>query len=265
MAPALASVAVLGLVFGSFLNVAAYRLPQRRSLSPRSACPACSHALAWRDLIPLVSYGLLRGRCRHCDARVPLQYPFVEVAAALAFVAVASRAASLAPLLPTVSSTGPVGGGAFVWAVVAFIGFAATLVATVTDLRHGTVPDRLSLSAGALVLIVLVALAPAWLPSRLVAAVAAAAVALALRGLGSIAFGRPGFGLGDAKLLAVLGLALGWYALWALYLGILVAGLAGAVGLATGRLSRHQPVPFVPSLLVGATLWIAVWPHGPFP
>src|SRR5262249_59411679 len=83
---ALAAVVVFGLVLGSFLNVVIARLPERRSLwAPRSACPGCGALIVWYDNIPVVSFALLRGRCRACAAPIPWRYPIVEAVTAALF------------------------------------------------------------------------------------------------------------------------------------------------------------------------------------
>jgi leader peptidase (prepilin peptidase)/N-methyltransferase len=85
---------LFGLAFGSFLNVVLYRMPRRESLSsPPSRCPACGTPLAWRDNVPVLSWLLLRGRCRYCHARISAQYPLVELASGLIFVAIAAALA----------------------------------------------------------------------------------------------------------------------------------------------------------------------------
>src|SRR5918999_2214655 len=119
-----------GLALGSFLNVVAARLPERRSIvGPRSACTACGSVIAWYDNIPLVSYAVLRGRCRSCRARIGLRYPAVELATALLVAACVL---------------------AFGVTLEALIGacFCATLVAvSATDLEHRIIPDRIVLPA----------------------------------------------------------------------------------------------------------------------
>ena len=81
---------VLGLLVGSFLNVVIHRVPAGRSiLAPPSACPACGARIRWHDNVPVVSWLLLRGRCRHCGAAIPVRYPLVELGTGLAFALVA--------------------------------------------------------------------------------------------------------------------------------------------------------------------------------
>src|SRR4029078_171117 len=136
MAVALGAFAVLpGLALGSFLNVVAARLPERRSLiHPRSACGACAAQIAWYDNIPLLSYALLRGRCRSCGTRISPLYPAVELATAVLLVACL------------------VGFGLALHAAAAGVFCAALVVITATDLTHRIVPNRVVLPAAAVVL-----------------------------------------------------------------------------------------------------------------
>src|SRR4051812_17600803 len=133
----LAAIAFLpGLAFGSFLNVLAARIPLRRSVvSPGSACMACAAPLAWYDNIPLLSFALLHGRCRHCKAAIPWRYPLVEATTAILVAACVLR----------FGLTGDA-------AVAAF--FCATLVAvSATDVERHLIPTRIVLPATAVVLV----------------------------------------------------------------------------------------------------------------
>src|SRR5437763_12928986 len=141
-----------GLALGSFLNVVAARLPLRRSIvRPPSACMSCGHELRWYDNVPLLSYALLHGRCRHCEARIPLLYPAVEL-----LTAVLLAGCVLAFGLSAEA------------AVAAF--FCAVLVAvSAIDLEHRIIPNRIVLPATALVLVANSArdLSPEWLVAGL--------------------------------------------------------------------------------------------------
>src|SRR5438045_264992 len=134
---ALAAVSLVpGLAVGSFLNVVAARVPLRRSIvSPGSACPSCGTPLAWYDNVPLVSYALLRGRCRHCQTPISARYPLVEATTAALVAACVLK---------------------FGWHVDALIGafFCAALVAvSATDLERRVIPNWVVLPAAAVVLI----------------------------------------------------------------------------------------------------------------
>src|SRR5215471_418758 len=131
-----------GLLIGSFLNVCVYRLPRNLSIvRPRSYCPQCERTIAWYDNIPVLSYLLLRGRCRFCRARIPIRYPLVEIVTGAAFAAcVANLGVSLAALK---------------WSI-----FSAILIALIaTDLEERILPDEFTLG-GTLLGLVLAAFVP---------------------------------------------------------------------------------------------------------
>src|SRR5690348_1568596 len=197
------SVAVLafapGLALGSFLNVVAARVPLRRSLvRPASACMSCGHEIAWRDNIPLLSYALLRGRCRSCGVRIPLRYPAVELVAGLLFAACFWKFGLSADA-----------------AVAAF--FCLTLVAvSATDLEHRIIPNRIVVPAGLIVLVTNTALhpRPAWVLGALGASGFLLAAALAY---------PAGMGMGDVKLAFLMGAALGRSVTVAMFVGMVAA------------------------------------------
>jgi leader peptidase (prepilin peptidase)/N-methyltransferase len=226
---AAAVVVAPALAVGSFLNVVAHRVPARRSLvRPRSACGACGAEIAARDNIPVLSYVLLRGRCRHCSARISPVYPLVEgLTAALAVACVAVF-------------------GVTPEAALAF-GFCAVLVTlSVIDVRHRIVPNRIVLPAAAIVLVAHTALepSPAWALGALGGAGFLFAAALA----------HPkGLGMGDVKLALLLGAMLGASVAVALFLGFVAAVVPAVVLLARhGRAARKMPIPLVPFLTLGA-------------
>src|SRR5438876_1225547 len=214
-----------GLAFGSFLNVVAARVPLKRSLvSPASACMSCGNELAWYDNVPLVSYAVLRGRCRGCGEHIPLRYPAVELVAGLLFAACFWK----------FGLTGS--------AVVAAF-FCLTLVAvSATDLEHRIIPNRIVVPAGLLVLAANTALHPR--PAWAIAAFGASGFLLAA-GLAYPA----GMGMGDVKLAFLMGAALGTSVTVAMFLGMLAALVPGVVLLARhGQAARKMGVPFGPFL-----------------
>ena len=217
------------LALGSFLNVVVARVPARRSLlRPPSSCGSCEREILWRDNIPVLSYFLLRGRCRHCSARISPLYPAVEAATAVLAVA-------------CVAVFGPTAYGALA------VGFCALLVTlSVIDAQHRIVPNRIVLPAFAVVLVARTLLDPSaeWL---LGASGAAGFLFLAV-----LAYPK-GLGMGDVKLALVLGAMLGATVAVALFVGFLAALVPAVVLLArNGSAARKMAVPLVPFLSLGA-------------
>lgn len=235
----------LGLVFGSFLSALTWRLPRGDSVARgRSACPTCGHALTARDLVPVLSWLLARGRCRHCAAPVPARYPLIELTAAALLAVIAWRA------------------GALDWPPAALAAAAllalVLLALAVVDLEHGLLPDVLTLAAAAPALALRLILdGPQGLLLGGLGALVGGGGAWLLR----VAFrrftGRDGLGLGDVKFLALAGLLLpptGW-PVYLFLAGCLGVGL-GLVWRATGR---GATFPFGPALIL-ALLAVVLWP-----
>lgn len=235
--------ALLGLAVGSFANVVAYRVPLNRSVvSPGSACPQCDHPLAWRDNIPVLSWLILRGRCRNCTARISIRYPIVEVATAALFVAATSVI------------------GAF-WVLPAYLWFVGVTVAlTLTDLDHKLIPNRILFPSSAIgsVLLGMGALIDGEIWSFGRALLGATAYFAGLLIVALIAKG--GFGFGDVKLAWFLGLYAayrGWSELVvAIFLPFAVGGVVSILLLITGIKGRKDAIPFGPYMVIGAYLAI---------
>jgi leader peptidase (prepilin peptidase)/N-methyltransferase len=220
-----------GLAMGSFLNVVAARVPLRRSVvKPRSACMSCGNELAWQDNVPVLSYALLRGRCRSCGVAISALYPAVEVATAVLVAACVWKF-----------------GLTMDAAVAAF--FCAVLVAvTATDLTHRIIPNRIVVPAAALVLVANTALHPS--PVWAVAAVAAAGFLFAA----ALAY-PAGMGMGDVKLALLMGAALGKTVSVAMMSGMLFALVPSMYLLARhGQKARKMGIPFGPFLALGSVL-----------
>ena len=229
MSPALALVGLApGLAIGSFLNVVAARVPLRLSIvSPGSACPQCETPIAWYDNVPLLSYGLLRGRCRSCRCAIPWKYPAVEAATAVLV------SASLARFGLTLHG-------------LAAVILCATLVAiTVTDLERRLIPNRIVVPAAGVVLVVqsLADRTPEYALAGFGAALFLLVAALAYPG---------GMGMGDVKLALLLGAALGRYVSVGLMVGFVAALVPAVVLLARhGSAARKMALPFGPFLALG--------------
>jgi len=239
-APAIALVAVLGGVLGSFLNVVAWRLPRGESIvHPRSRCPQCETQIAWYDNLPLVSWLLLRGRCRHCGARIPLRYPALELLTAAVFAAIVAVRGFDDDLL-------------------LYLPFAAMLIAVAAiDLEHRIVPNRIVAPAAVWGLAAAAIVAPASLPGLLIAGAAA------FLGLLVAALAYPaGMGMGDVKLAGVMGLYLGAAVAPALLAAFSLGAFAGLAIIAhQGAAARKQGVPFAPFLALGGVLGLLAGPQ----
>jgi leader peptidase (prepilin peptidase)/N-methyltransferase len=229
---ALAAVAFApGLALGSFLNVVAARVPLRRSIvRPPSACMACAQEIRWYDNVPLVSYAVLRGRCRQCGVHIPLVYPAVELLTAL-LIAGCVFAFGLT----------------FEASIASF--FCAVLVAvSAIDLEHRIIPNRIVLPATGVVLVANTLRDPS--------------VEWVLAGLGAFTFlfvaaliYPAGMGMGDVKLAALMGVALGRVVPVALMAGMIAALLPSVVLFARhGSKARKMGIPFGPFLAIGSVV-----------
>ncbi len=226
--------AVLGAVFGSFLNVVAYRLPRGESLSrPRSRCPGCLTQIRAYDNVPVLSWLVLRGRCRTCRAPISARYPLVEAATgALCALVVLAKGPDEDALL----------------------GLALVLLlvpVTLIDLDHRIIPNRLMLIGAILAPALVLLTAPDVLVEHLLAAVAAGGFFL----VAVLAYPR-GMGMGDVKLAFVLGLFLGRDVGPALFVALVAGTLVGAAVIARKGATegRKTAVPFGPFLALGAVV-----------
>jgi leader peptidase (prepilin peptidase) / N-methyltransferase len=219
------------LALGSFLNVVAARLPERRSLvHPRSACPHCGKEIAWYDNVPLLSYALLRGRCRSCGAPIGLRYPAVELATGVL----------IAACFFTYGFSGQ--------ALVASI-FAATLVVlSAIDVERRILPDLIVLPATVIVLAAQIAL----FPDRTLEWVLASLGAALFLFVALLAYPR-GMGMGDVKLALLLGAGLGKAVMVGLMVGMLAAlAVSSILFFRHGLAARKMAIPFGPFLAFGA-------------
>jgi leader peptidase (prepilin peptidase)/N-methyltransferase len=226
-----------GLALGSFLNVVAARLPERRSVvGGRSECMSCGAEIAWYDNVPLVSYIVLRGRCRSCRAPISWRYPAVELATALLVAACFFRFGFT--------------GEAFVAAY-----FCAVLVVlSAIDAERRILPDVIVLPSFALVLAAHIALEP----DRTVEFVAASLGASLFLFLALVAYPR-GMGFGDVKLALLLGAGLGAAVTVGMMIGMLAAlGFSTVLFVRHGMAARKMAIPFGPFLAFGAIVALFV-------
>ncbi|HWM35188.1 MAG TPA: prepilin peptidase [Pseudolysinimonas sp.] len=248
---------LLGLAIGSFLNVVVYRVPAGRSLTPDSACPHCGTAIRKRDNIPVLSWVLLRGRCRGCSQPISPRYPLVEAGTAVAFLFVTAR---FGPALVGAASVPDAVAAAS--ELIAFLALTAVSIAlALIDLDTRTLPNVIvvpALLTGVVLLGVAGALRGDWAAILQAAAGGAGLFVFYL----ILALVKPGgMGMGDVKLAAVLGLYLGFLGWGNLLVGAFAAFVFGGVfGLALiliRRARRTTAIPFGPWMILGA--WLGVF------
>jgi leader peptidase (prepilin peptidase) / N-methyltransferase len=240
MAIAIGLIGLLGAAVGSFLNVVIHRLPRGKSVvRPGSRCPACDRAIAARDNVPVVSWLLLRGRCRHCGEPIAPRYPLIELLAAAVFVAVALvRGVDMELLVQ--------------------LPLAAVLIAVAAiDLEHRIVPNRLVAPAAAWAVVGGAAIDAAGLPELL------AGGGGAFAGMLLVALAYPaGMGMGDVKLAGAMGLYLGVSIVPALLAGFLAGTLVGLAIIAReGAGARKKGIPFAPFLALGGLVGLLAGPE----
>lgn len=236
---------IFGLVIGSFLNVCIHRLPAAQSIvHPRSRCPQCGHLIRAYDNIPVLSYVLLRGRCRDCGARISPRYPVVELLSG-AFAAM------------TVSRFGLDWTGAVVYVLI-----AAFLVITFIDIDHRIIPDMITLPG------IPIGLAASFGPGLVSPLEALIGVLAGGGSLFLVAWGyqliakREGMGGGDIKLLAMVGAFIGWQGvLFTIFVASLSGTLTGITLMFRRQGDMKLAVPFGPFLAVGAIAYLFIGPE----
>jgi leader peptidase (prepilin peptidase)/N-methyltransferase len=231
----LSILAILGLAIGSFLNVCVHRIPRGQSLAhPGSRCPACGYELRWFDNIPVVSYVLLRGRCRKCRAPISIRYPAVELATMALFVLHGLVFGWTALLVPRLMFA------------------CAMVVLFAIDLEHHLLPNVITLP-GIAVGLIASAVLPPGLMDALIGAVAGGGV-LWLVGEAYYRYsGHEGMGGGDVKMLAMIGAFLGWkLMLLTLVLSSLAGSLIGVIVIAARRGDMKYALPYGTFLALGA-------------
>lgn len=244
---------VFGTLIGSFLNVVVYRVPRKLSLvHPGSACPGCGHAIRPIDNIPVISWLILRGKCRDCGTAISPRYPLVELGTALAFIPVAVL------FVPTAATAA--GLVADVLVLVAFLGLTAVSVAlAIIDLETQTLPNRIVLPSLATMGALLLTAGLVRGDGEALLRTAIGMVALFVLYLVLALVG--GMGFGDVKLAALVGMATAWVSWPAFAVGAFAAfalgGVFGLVLLIARRAGRKTAVPFGPWMLLGA--WIGIF------
>jgi leader peptidase (prepilin peptidase)/N-methyltransferase len=232
---ALVTLAVFGLIVGSFLNVCIYRLPRKQSVNwPGSRCTACDRPLSWYENIPVVSWVALRGRCRTCGERISVMYPLVELITSGLFVA-GYLIYGLTPLLAV------------------RLAFACAMVVLFAiDLRHHLLPNVITVPGIVIGFALSLFLPPGW-KSALIGLLAGGGVLFAIAEAYYRLRGIEGLGMGDVKMLSMIGAFLGWkLMLVTLVLGSFAGSIIGLGVIALGRGGMKAALPFGTFLAVGA-------------
>lgn len=235
-------VIIIALFLGSFFNVVAIRLLKSESfVFPPSHCPSCKHSLSLLDLIPVLSYIFLRGKCRYCSKRISPLYPLGELITALSFYSIYSYFGLSLELIP------------------ASILVIVLVLAVMTDIRKKLILDRITLPSILVLLILRVFIGEESFWYYLVGG----AVGFSLL-LGIAYISKGGMGGGDVKLYAAIGIALGpWLTLMSLVFASFLGAFIGYSLILAGRIKKKQPIPFAPfiwmgtliSYLVGWEIW----------
>lgn len=238
---------VLGLIIGSFLNVCIYRMPRSKSIvNPPSHCPHCEHVIPWHDNMPVISFLLLRGRCRFCKEKISLRYIIVELLTASVFVLIVSQL------------------GLHITTIIFMIVTCGMIVATFIDFEHQIIPDEITYGGMALGLILSFIFPQLHnAASRLKAVYAsgggllAGGISIYLTGvIGKLIFKKEAMGGGDVKLLAMIGSFVGFKSIIFIY--FLAPFFGSVVGIIMKLKYKVDIIPYGP-YLSSASLVVILW------
>jgi leader peptidase (prepilin peptidase) / N-methyltransferase len=227
------TILILGLLIGSFLNVCIYRIPRKESIAwPGSHCPGCGYVLKWYDLLPILSYLFLRGKCRQCRSNIALRYPLVELITGLLFLAAYSN----------------YGLGWILLSKCVFI--CLMLVIGLTDLEHYIIPNIIVFPGIVVGLLIAILPGPLTLTNALASGIGAGLFFFIIW-----FFYPKGMGEGDVKLALMLGTFLGWPNIaLAIFLSSLLGSVGGVITVAIKHGDRKTPIPFGLYLALGSLI-----------
>jgi leader peptidase (prepilin peptidase)/N-methyltransferase len=261
---------LLGLAFGSFFNVAIYRLPIDDSLGKRSRCPSCGSLIKWYDNVPVLSFVVLRGRCRNCGDPISWRYPVVEAATALLFALIYWWSISVVPEILDI----PAGSAFQPELILGLVLVSVLVIISGVDIMRGIIPNKAILAGLVLLTPTVVALGiyrgePWRIGAAAATAMAGGAFFLLMGLLYGYLFMRTegereddavptGIGMGDVKLMLVTGLALGYFRWYFLIVHVFLAALLGSLALIPLKVlsgkGRKDRIPFGPFLAAGAVV-----------
>jgi len=229
---------ILGLIVGSFSNVCIYRIPRNESIVyPASHCPKCHSNISPKDNIPLLSYILLKGRCRNCKSKISIQYPIVELLTGLIYLIIyLIYGLSIQTLIYIILSSALI--------IIAFI-----------DLNEQIVPDVISLPGIVIGSIISSFVTYISFINSALGILAGGGIILTIGLAGSVIFKKEAMGGGDVKLVAMIGAFLGWrYIIISLFLGFFLGALAGIILILSKIKSREDVIPFGPFIVLGSLI-----------
>jgi len=244
---------LFGLAVGSFLNVCIYRMPIDKSVvNPPSACPQCGTPIKWYDNIPVLSYILLRGRCRSCKAGISVRYLIVELATALLFV---------------LFYTAGVSRGGIPLAALYLALTGALIVCTGIDFEHYIIPDAITLP-GTAIAVAACAIFPGMIGAQthwggallsVAGAAAGSGILFAVAKTAEFILKKEAMGMGDVKLLAMIGACIGWkLTLMTIFFSSMIGSSVGIALMLTGRAKMQSAIPFGPYISAGALLSVLI-------
>ena len=237
---------IFGLLIGSFLNVVIYRLENgEKIINDRSRCLSCKHTLAWFDLIPILSFLFLRGKCRYCKRSISIQYPLVEIMTGVLFVAILNISAQGGPAL----------GWQYFYLLFWLYITAVLIVIFAYDLKHYIIPDKIIYPAIIIALIFnllsIIHNSLFIIPSIFNILLAAILTSGFFYTIIVITKGK-GMGGGDVKLAFLMGLILGWpVILLSLFLSFILGSIVGIFLILIGKKKMGSMIPFGPFLIIG--------------
>lgn len=231
---------IFGACIGSFLNVCIYRIPAALSIvHPGSSCPRCKTMIPFYDNIPIFSYLLLMGKCRHCGTSIAIRYPFVELLGGLSALACAL-------------SFGPTLHG-----LVVFTFIATLTVVTFIDLDHRIIPDTISLPGIPIFFLAALAIPGITWQTSALGIVAGGGSLFAVAWVYQLLTGREGMGGGDIKLLAMIGAMVGWQGiLFTLFAASAIGTVVGLLAMIRSGKGMRLAIPFGPFLAMGAVIYL---------
>jgi len=231
---------IFGLCIGSFLNVCIYRIPESKSIiSPGSMCPSCGNPIKFYDNIPVLSFIILRAKCRNCNACISLRYPLVEILTGFFALSVFIKF------------------GSSIEAPIYFIFIATLLVITFIDIDHRIIPDLISLPGIVFFFIASLTISTISIIDSFIGILAGGGILFAIAEIYWRITGKEGMGGGDVKLLAMIGALIGWQGvLFTIFVSSLVGTIIGIIVMLIQGKNLKLAIPFGPFLSIGAVVYV---------